>query len=75
MRQSELERAVRDEFGGLGAVLLNDLVLSDLGGRTGNDALAHGYSPRQVWLALCVAQQVPKERWHGVGLRKPIGAD
>ena len=35
MRGSELQLAVQEEFGALGAVLMTDLTLSSLGGRTG----------------------------------------
>lgn len=73
MRLSELERALREEFGALGAVLLSDLVIAELGDRTGRAALAAGVPPKAVWLALCTAQQVPLERRHGAGLRRPTG--
>lgn len=67
MRHSELLRAVDDEFGALGSVLLDDLALPDLDGRTGRQALRDGERPRTVWLALCEAKQVAVGRRHGVG--------
>lgn len=71
MRRSELQVAVRDEFGALGQVLLDDLSLGQLGGRTGTEALQAGADARSVWLALCEAQNVPEERRHGAGRRSP----
>ncbi|MFC6357254.1 DUF3046 domain-containing protein [Luethyella okanaganae] len=73
MRRSEFNRAVAEEFGsGYGAVLLRDLVLPAVGGRTAEEALAAGTSPREVWLALCAETDVPRERWYGVGLPAPV---
>ncbi len=49
MRLSEFRRAVSDEFGqGYGQVLLHDLVLAELGGRTPEAALAAGVP--EVWI-------------------------
>lgn len=71
MRASELQLAVDEEFGALGAVLMTDLTLASLGGRTGAEAVAAGMPARQVWHALCEAKEVPHERRHGRGLREP----
>jgi hypothetical protein len=46
-------------------VLLNDLVLLPLGEQTGRAAIDAGADPRDVWLAICAAMDVPKDRWHG----------
>lgn len=74
MRKSEFARAVEDEFGGAyGRVLTRDLVIQSLGDRTADQAIAHGESPRDVWLALCEAEGVPVSRRHGVGLPEPKG--
>jgi hypothetical protein len=55
-----------DEFGPeYSAVLLRDLVLGALADRTGQKCLADGEDPRDVWLAICRANGVPKARWHG----------
>ncbi|PPF16617.1 DUF3046 domain-containing protein [Rathayibacter sp. AY1A4] len=71
MRLSEFWQLVDDEFGGAYArVLVSDLVLTELGGRTAERALADGAEPREVWLALCRANDVPEARWHGVDPRK-----
>lgn len=71
MKVSEFHRAVEDEFGPFGRVLVRDTVLVDLGNRTADAALAAGVPAREVWLALCRVQDVPRERWHGAGLREP----
>ncbi len=63
--------AIDDEFGALGAVLFADLSLPALGGRTGKQALADGERAKDVWLALCDANEVPAERRYGAGLREP----
>ncbi|MDE2409338.1 MAG: DUF3046 domain-containing protein, partial [Actinomycetales bacterium] len=41
------------------------LVLGALGDKTGSQLIAAGEDPRAVWIAICEAQSVPKERWHG----------
>jgi hypothetical protein len=51
----------------LGRVLVNEQVLDEVGGRTASAALDAGVPARAVWLALCHANQVPPERWHGRG--------
>jgi hypothetical protein len=72
VRLSEFWIAMGDEFGEqYGRVLVHDLVLGDLGGRTGQQALADGVPAREVWLAIARAQDVPPSRWYGVGLREP----
>lgn len=71
MRTSELQIALSEEFGALGSVLMTDLTLRALGGRTGAEALAAGVPARHVWQALCDAKDVPAERRHGRGLREP----
>lgn len=71
MKVSEFHRAVADEFGPFGRVLVRDTVLVALGNRTADAALAAGVPAREIWLALCSAQDVPRERWHGVGLPDP----
>ena len=61
----------RDEFGAQAAPLIADLVLSDVGGRTAARGLDAGIPPREVWLALCVETDVPRERRYGVGRLEP----
>jgi Protein of unknown function (DUF3046) len=63
MRISDYWRLMDDEFGaGYSRVLSNTLVLAGVGGRTADQALAAGVSPRDVWLAVCDVQDVPAER-------------
>ncbi|PTT68037.1 DUF3046 domain-containing protein [Arthrobacter sp. HMWF013] len=63
MRISDYWRLMDDEFGaGYSRVLSSTLVLAGVGGRTADQALAAGVSPRQVWLAVCDIQDVPPER-------------
>jgi hypothetical protein len=72
MRKSEFVRAVDDQFGeAYGRILLRDLVMSAVGERTAEQALAAGVPPRDVWLALCDAEGVPESRRYGVGLPTP----
>ena len=57
---------MNDEFGAeYAAVLVRDLALTELADRTGERALAEGEDPKDVWLAICAANAVPKDRWHG----------
>ena len=66
MRLSQFQALMTDEFGTAYAqVVSKDLVLAALGDRTADAALAAGEDPKVVWLALCEANQVPKERWAG----------
>ncbi|HEU4808036.1 MAG TPA: DUF3046 domain-containing protein [Homoserinimonas sp.] len=66
MRLSEFRAAVSDEFGAsYGRTLAQDLALTELGGITADQALRAGKPPREIWVALCRACDVPAERWHG----------
>lgn len=71
MKLSEFQLAVADEFGAFGRVLLRDTVIVELGNRTPEEALAAGVPAREVWLAICRAQEVPVSRWHGAGRPTP----
>ena len=67
MRLSEFKILLRDEFGAqYGAVVERDLVLGEMADRIAKEALAQGEDPRDVWLALCRAAGVPKDRWLGL---------
>jgi hypothetical protein len=71
MRLSEFWLAIGDEFGeAYGRVLTRDLVLGDIGGVTAEQAIREGVAPKQIWLALCRAMDVPPERRYGVGQRE-----
>jgi len=73
VKVSEFRRAVDDEFGAAqGRVLVRDLVVDDLGGRTAEEAVAAGVPVGEVWLALCRANDVPPERRHGRGRPAPV---
>lgn len=72
MKRSEFDIAIVEEFGeGYGRVLVNDLALPVLGGRTAREAVAAGVDVRTVWLALCEATDVPAARRAGAGRPEP----
>ena len=72
MRLSEFWFAMNEEFGEAYArVITRDLALAPLGSRTADEALGAGVPAKDVWLAICDAQDVPLSRRHGVGQRKP----
>lgn len=63
MRVSEFWTLVDDEFGtAYGRSLAADHALLVLGDRTAREALDGGVEPREIWLALCEAMDVPAER-------------
>ena len=66
MRLSDFWRLVEEEFGAAhGRSLALDQVLLALGDRTPVQALEAGAEPKEVWLALCDAMDVPEERRFG----------
>lgn len=71
MRLSDFQTLMADEFGSeYAAVLLSDLALTELGDLSGQKALDDGFEPKEVWRAICRAQNVPVERWQGLN-KKP----
>jgi hypothetical protein len=67
MRLSQFNQLMQDEFGlEYSSVIRRDLVLGELGDQTADKAIAVGEDPKAVWLAVCKASGVPKERWHGL---------
>ena len=57
------------EFGpNYSRMLAEQLTLTELGSLTASEALAKGVKPKEIWEALCRAQDVPEERWLGVDL-------
>jgi hypothetical protein len=70
VKHSEFALAVESEFGGLGRALVRDVVLDEFG-VTAAEALAAGARPRDVWVALCHAMDVPESRIHGAGRGEP----
>ena len=66
MRHSEFWTLVEEEFGpGRGRLLVREHVLTDLAGRTAEQALADGEPVREVWFALARSLDVPPSRWWG----------
>ncbi|MGB7819674.1 MAG: DUF3046 domain-containing protein [Ornithinibacter sp.] len=67
MRHSRFWALMADEFGGAYAdSLARSHVVAELGDRTAVEALDAGIAPREVWLALCEALDVPEEHRHGL---------
>ncbi|MFR9729214.1 DUF3046 domain-containing protein [Saccharopolyspora sp. MS10] len=63
MRHTDFRERMAQEFGRLRAEMLaEDHVMSELGGRTVDQALEAGYPPKQVWRALCDSFGVPAAR-------------
>ena len=66
MRHSRFWELMDEEFGpGYAPSLARSQVLSSLDGRSAVEALDAGLAPREVWLALCDAMDVPESRRHG----------
>lgn len=64
MRLTEFNELVAGRFGATyGASVLADHVLTNLGGRTAAEAIEDGVDPRDVWRALCVDFDVPRDQW------------
>ena len=64
MRRTEFNELVAGWFGAAyGASVLADHVLTNLGGRTAAQAIEDGLDPRDVWRALCVDFDVPRDLW------------
>ena len=64
MRLTEFNERVTLRFGATyGASVLADHVLAGFGGRTAAQAIEDGVDPREVWRALCVDFDVPREQW------------
>lgn len=60
MRLTEFWARMKEQFGDVYAEsLAKDYVLSDLGGRTVNQALADGEDAKVVWRAVCDTFNVP----------------
>lgn len=76
MRLSQFRELMDDEFGqDYAEVLIRDQVLTEINDQTAAAALAAGEEPREIWLALCRANQVPAERWQGKNKPKPAKVD
>jgi hypothetical protein len=63
MRTTVFRNLMAGEFGAVRAEMLaRDHVLGALGGRTAEQAIAAGVSPKEVWRAVCDDFGVPPER-------------
>lgn len=66
MRHTVYWELMNDEFGSVRAASLHqDLALSTLGSTTPAEAVERGVDMRTIWLAVCEAAGVPRERWLG----------
>ena len=64
VRLTEFNERVVLRFGATyGASVLVDHVLTDFDGRTAAQAIEDGVDPRDVWRALCVDFDVPRDQW------------
>lgn len=71
MKHSQFLELMYEEFGeSYAEILLRDLVLQDLEDLTAVEALQKGFSPKEVWLAICKTEQIPENRRHGLPLKK-----
>lgn len=63
MRLTYFRELMETEFGpARAASLAHDHVFAELGGLTVEQALEQGIEPREVWLAVCRAYDVPPAR-------------
>jgi hypothetical protein len=64
VRLTEFHERVTLRFGTTyGASVLADHVLAAFNGRTAAQAIEDGVDPRDVWRALCIDFDVPREQW------------
>ena len=69
MKISDFWRNMENEFGArYSHVLADSMALTELGSITAAQALDKGIKPKQIWEALCKAQDIPAERWLGVDI-------
>jgi hypothetical protein len=63
VRLTYFRELMEDEFGAVRAASVShDHVFAALGGRTVEQAIEAGIEPREVWLAVCDAYDVPLSR-------------
>lgn len=64
VRLTEFHERVVLRFGAAyGSSVLEDHVLAGFNGRTAAQAIEDGAEPRDVWRALCVDFDVPRDQW------------
>ncbi|GGJ57321.1 DUF3046 domain-containing protein [Glutamicibacter bergerei] len=69
MKNSEFWRNMDHEFGSIySRTLADSLALTELQSMNATEALGKGIKPREVWEAICRAQDLPPERWLGMDL-------
>ncbi|MPY97207.1 MAG: DUF3046 domain-containing protein [Actinophytocola sp.] len=63
MRITVFRRLMTEEFGRIRATtLMSDHVISELGGKTPEQALEAGLPAKDIWRAVCAEFDVPRER-------------
>ncbi|MEU5365788.1 DUF3046 domain-containing protein [Streptomyces sp. NPDC005925] len=63
MRLTVFWERMADHFGpGYAEVFARDHVMSQLGGRTVDEALASGWEAKDVWRVVCAVMDVPPEK-------------
>lgn len=63
MRLTIFWQRMADHFGATYAdSFARDHVMADLGGRTVNEALAAGWSAKEVWRVICSVMDVPYDK-------------
>ncbi|NJQ01925.1 DUF3046 domain-containing protein [Streptomyces zingiberis] len=63
MRLTVFWQRMAEHFGSAYAdSFARDHVMSELGGRTVHQALADGWEAKEVWRAVCSAQEIPADR-------------
>lgn len=71
MTLSRFYELLEEEFGpGFSQVVLNDTRLTQLADKTPAELLAQGFETKEIWVEICRALEVPKERWHGRAITK-----
>ncbi|WP_369195463.1 DUF3046 domain-containing protein [Streptomyces djakartensis] len=63
MRLTVFWQRMAEHFGsGYADTFARDHVMSELGGRTVNEALDAGWNAKDVWQVVCTVMDVPRER-------------
>ncbi|MFD7245719.1 DUF3046 domain-containing protein [Streptomyces massasporeus] len=63
MRLTVFWQRMAEHFGpGYAEMFARDHVMSELGGRTVDEALAAGWDAKEVWQVVCSVMDVPRER-------------
>ena len=66
MTLSRFYELLQEEFGtAFSQVVLKDTRLTQLGDLTPTELISKGHDTKELWLEICRAMEIPKERWHG----------